>query len=826
MSQEIINSILQQSNPQESINSQEPVNIDDLIKRSDQIEKKSEDTDNIFDKISDIFTGTKRTEFASLPEIGEYKGEGAGATAVGLLLTPNQESQADIIKTQIPGSAIREDKYGNPIVNLPDGRNFYLNKPGASFQDVLQTTAQILSYIPGYNAIAKRAAGSYFKKVIGQAAASGAMSAAQDLGAYGLGAEQKLDIPKLIVATAAPAVFEGAIMPVAGSIINVFKRLSKNKKYVRTNSDGSVSMTDAGKEALKDAGVDPNAVGDDFINKFFQRYTSGLSDDLAKARQEAEFGIDLAASQTGLPKDKVSLADLYEATKGTFGEKAQKGAIDFLENQKIQIQLGFRELGDKFNKGQIGVEDLEGAGAKILDLVRKNFVKAEENVQTAYNAVNKQALYTGGGSNIQLLTNSARKGVIDSVGVIEPRTMPLTVSALKSLDDLAGQVGRSGQKKVDDVVFDTFEKRRQYLNDLINQAKKEGGPDYRALVNIKKSYDKFLSDSVDNALFAGGDDVVKAVQKARKSVVERERLFGINPISKKGFTIKDKAGEVLHKIINDPDVTPFEVINYAIGSKKLGVGGIPIKVVKRLKKIMGVSDIEKSLSNSDFVSLRTAALERVFSNSIKNDKFLPATLVREFDEVFKNNKSFMDELFTGKEQKQLRDYIEVVRKTLQPTDIANLSNTGSVLSRAIQQAGRGVVGAAALKTGGINFLLATRNAFDRATELFVQRKGRDKVLQQIGDKASDVIRDIRKGFQDPSKTLKEFKEFLPAVPVTPTITGASQQILGQGREVGAPQIEPYEMPQQGSAMPVLDRNMFASLFPGDTLGAAIQERKR
>jgi hypothetical protein len=826
MSQEIINSILQQSNPQESINSQEPVNIDDLIKRSDQIEKKSEDTDNIFDKISDIFTGTKRTEFASLPEIGEYKGEGAGATAVGLLLTPNQESQADIIKTQIPGSAIREDKYGNPIVNLPDGRNFYLNKPGASFQDVLQTTAQILSYIPGYNAIAKRAAGSYFKKVIGQAAASGAMSAAQDLGAYGLGAEQKLDIPKLIVATAAPAVFEGAIMPAAGSIINVFKRLSKNKKYVRTNSDGSVSMTDAGKEALKDAGVDPNAVGDDFINKFFQRYTSGLSDDLAKARQEAEFGIDLAASQTGLPKDKVSLADLYEATKGTFGEKAQKGAIDFLENQKIQIQLGFRELGDKFNKGQIGVEDLEGAGAKILDLVRKNFTKAEDNVQTAYNAVNKQALYTGGGSNIQLLTNSARKGVIDSVGVIEPRTMPLTVSALKSLDDLAGQVGRSGQKKVDDVVFDTFEKRRQYLNDLINQAKKEGGPDYRALVNIKKSYDKFLSDSVDNALFAGGDDVVKAVQKARKSVVERERLFGINPISKKGFTIKDKAGEVLHKIINDPDVTPFEVINYAIGSKKLGVGGIPIKVVKRLKKIMGVSDIEKSLSNSDFVSLRTAALERVFSNSIKNDKFLPATLVREFDEVFKNNKSFMDELFTGKEQKQLRDYIEVVRKTLQPTDIANLSNTGSVLSRAIQQAGRGVVGAAALKTGGINFLLATRNAFDRATELFVQRKGRDKVLQQIGDKASDVIRDIRKGFQDPSKTLKEFKEFLPAVPVTPTITGASQQILGQGREVGAPQIEPYEMPQQGSAMPVLDRNMFASLFPGDTLGAAIQERKR
>jgi hypothetical protein len=94
MSQEIINSILQQSNPQE------PVNIDELIKQSDQIQKEPEETDNIFDKISDIFTGTKRTEFASLPEIGEYKGEGAGATAVGLLLTPNQNLKRKLFKAK------------------------------------------------------------------------------------------------------------------------------------------------------------------------------------------------------------------------------------------------------------------------------------------------------------------------------------------------------------------------------------------------------------------------------------------------------------------------------------------------------------------------------------------------------------------------------------------------------------------------------------------------------------------------------------------------------------------------------------------------------
>jgi hypothetical protein len=92
--------------------------------------------------------------------------------------------------------------------------------------------------------------------------------------------------------------------------------------------------------------------------------------------------------------------------------------------------------------------------------------------------------------------------------------MPNTVAALKSLDDLAANVNKANMKKVDPVIFDNFIKKRQFLNDLIDKAKREGGPDYRALVNIKKSYDKFLDDSIDNTLFAGGDDAVKALRKA------------------------------------------------------------------------------------------------------------------------------------------------------------------------------------------------------------------------------------------------------------------------------------------------------------------------
>ena len=808
------------------------------IEQETALEETEAPEDNIFDKVSDIFSGTKRTEYAALPEIGAADAGSLGANlkvAGGLLLTPNQRSQAQIIQAAVPGSAIREDKYGNVIVNMPDGKNYYLNKPGASLQDVLQTTAQILQYIPGYSTVAKKFANSYFKRVLGQVAASGATSVAQDVAAKGLGAAQTIDLPKLGVSIAAPAIFEGAIFPIGNALGKVLKRLSKNKNYVKIGADGKPILTLEGKEALKEAGVDENAVSDEYIKKFFDRFGRGIGDDINKAKLEAEFGIDLAASQSGLPKDKVNLANLYEATKGTFGTRAQKQAIEFFEKQNIQIKDSMENILDRFNKGLAGPEDLEGAGARILDTVRKEFKKADDTVNTLYNTVDKRAIFTGGGSNIKLLSESAKKSVLDSVGTLDPNIMKGTVAALNSIDDLVNQVAkktptRLTQAKIAQIkagktkaarevpVFDSFEKRRQYLNDLINAARKEGGPDFRALVGIKKEYDKFLNDSIDNALFSGDKEILKNITRARKAVVERERLFGQNPIVRGGIVIKDKAGEVLNKVINDPDITPFEVINYAIGSKKIGAGQTPLRVIRRLKKIIGVKDINKSLGNRDFVGLRTAVFERILSNSIKNGKFVPEVLVREFDEVFKANKPFMSELFTGLEQRQLKGLVETIRKTLQPKDLANLSNTGSVISRAIQQAGRGIVGAAALKTGGINFLLAVRNAFDRGVEIFKQQRGAKVIQKEIGDTASDYLQAVREGFQKGGGK------------VTPAITGVSQEQIGQASDVRAPLIEPFELRGNVGAAPQQPqqdtRTKFASLFPQDALGAAIAERNR
>ena len=143
--------------------------------------------------------------------------------------------------------------------------------------------------------------------------------------------------------------------------------------------------------------------------------------------------------------------------------------------------------------------------------------------------------------------------------------------------------------------------------------------------------------------------------------------------------------------------------------------------------------------------------------------------------------------------------------------------------RALQQAGRGLIGAAALKSGGINFLLAIRNAFDRGVELFKQQKGAKVIQKELGDVTSDLLQAVREGFkaQRPGVRVGSGR-----VDTTPAVTGTTQQLIGQQRDVRAPQIEPFELRGnfQGAVPPAqptqpASSSMFASLFPQDTGGS-------
>ena len=184
------------------------------------------------ESVTDFFSGTKKTEFPELKEIGEAKTDADFTIALGLSITPNQQSQIDIILNAVPGSNVMEDKFGNPIIVMPDGESFYLNKPGASFQDFAQTTSQILQYIPGYSSIAKKFANNIIKRTLAQTAQAGAVTTAQEVAANALGADN-ISYDRIALTTGLTAVFEGILGPVGRATIKMFRG---NPKLLQSNN--------------------------------------------------------------------------------------------------------------------------------------------------------------------------------------------------------------------------------------------------------------------------------------------------------------------------------------------------------------------------------------------------------------------------------------------------------------------------------------------------------------------------------------------------------------------------------------------------------------
>jgi len=689
--------------------------------------------------VTEFFTGTKKTEFPELKEIGEAKDTGADfKIAMGLSITPNQQSQIDIILNSVPGSNVMEDKFGNPIIVMPDGESFYLNKPGASFQDFAQTTAQVLQYIPGYSTIAKKFANNIIKRTLAQTAQAGAVTSAQEALAYGLGAEN-IGADRIAISSGLTAVFEGVLGPVGRATIKMFRGNPNFYKLItETAEDGSkvkkVEITSQGYKALEAAGVDIKKMSPDFAEKFFQNIAKGLDNEVAAV--SGKFGIDLSTSQA--KRNEEGIAALYEAAKGAFGKDAQDQALAFLRNQEIQVGVGLKELIKKFNKGDLTEESLEDFGTSIATTIQNQFKKKSDEVTTAYNAIDKDAVFNGNASNVKVLKKSVEEAVKDSTGVLDSRLTPASVAASKEINKFINSfVKKKTQKKVPIKTFNDFDVLRRKLSSFIGAAK--NNTDKRTAIAIKQEYDKLFDDTLDNLLFAGkeGDVVLKSnILKARKLYREKEEIFGVN-VKKGPVTIDDPAGKAIQKILTDPDVTGMKTINYIYGLGTVGRKETADKIIKRLKTVFGVDDAisprAAAIQSKDFAKLRSGMIEKMFNDSVKGGKLNTQTLVKNFDFIFNKNPDIAKALFGKGEVRLLKEFVEEVRKTLKPADLVNPSNTAAGISRIFQRGARQLVGIIGFKLANIQGLLLGRSAFDNAKDVFEQKAAKKLIAKEFGE---------------------------------------------------------------------------------------------
>jgi hypothetical protein len=677
--------------------------------------------------VKEFFTGTKKTEYPEIPEIGSYKGTGAAKIAAGLLINPNQKAQAEIIQAQVPGSKILKDSFDNIIVAMPDGKSFYLNKPGASEQDILQTTGQILQYIPGYSTAIKAAGKSLLKRTLYSGVAGGATSVAQDVATKPLGAKD-IDTTRAVISTAIPIVFEGAINPIAAK---TWKSLVGNPKF-STKIDGKLVLNAKGKKAAKDAGIDVDNIDEKFIQSFSDELSKGVKTDIAAGQAGAgKFGFRVAKSQA--VGDEEGIAALFEASKGAYGSEAQVAARQFLKQQNIDIESSAKTLLNKFNKGELAKEDLETAGQSVLNAVQKEFKKASDKVDTAYNMVDKDAVFNAGESNINVLPTSIQKSIKESTDIIDKELTPSTIRATQFINNFVKKVKPQKKKKISVTTFNEFESLRKKISGLIPTAKNP--TDKKNLVSVLNEYDKFYDDAIDNALFSGEQTALNAIKQARTEFKLKQKLFGVNAIRKNGIKIDDRAGKVVQKILNDPDVTPLNAIDYIFGAAQLGQKQGSLTIVKRLQNIFGretgedISDL--AARSSDFQSLRTASFEKLIRDSSRNGIFNPQRFVNQWSTSRQKYNDVLKELYDPDELRLIDDFVREVRKTFKPRDLVNASNTASALSRIIQQTGRALIGIFGFKFANIQGLLAARGAFDRARDVVGEKAAKKLITEEL-----------------------------------------------------------------------------------------------
>jgi len=742
------------------------VTDENIIKQFEELETQDKGVINAIKKagisIYDFFDGTKRTEFPEVSEFGSSARVKDNTTTsqfsqitAGTAITPLLEEKINVIQSQMPDAQIVKDAYDNPMVILPDGSPLYINKPGASLEDFTTLVSQMIQYVPAARWATQTGKG-LIKKIVQSGIGGGATSVAQDVAAMPFGAEG-VDVPKAIISTLVPMGFEGAISP---AFRFTAKKLFGNPKFTEI-VDGQIQLNAKGRQAAKAANIDlSEPKSKRWIDSFGLSLSRNLDENTAAAIAAGdEYGIQFAPPQaTG---DDMGIAYLFQAADGKLGREAQVIAKDFLTSQDLK-------MGDitstVLHKIVTGNTTLKEVGEEFPDLYKsiiERHTKSSENVSTAYNAINKDGVFTGSKSNINLLNLNILKSIDENDmlinGVIDKELYPVAHKAYDIIKNFTNSTKRKDMVVFGNVPitfsnktyreFDKVYKQLQglYKSNLSNADKK-------VLTLVKNEYDKFIDDSLTNGLFTRMDGTnsttLEIIKNASKTSKEHFDLFG----SHKGKSFADRT---INKILNDKDMNPEKTLELLFNLNTIGKRGQSLEIVKRLKTVFGVSgdDFGDAAFSGDFMKLREGFVKRMIFNANKkvgNDfRFSPEKFVDDFQKMQVQNPKLLTELFSKKEIQQLGKFVTEVKKTLRPKDLTSSTLVADGILANIQQTLRGVIGISGFNFAGIQGLLASRSAFDNVTDYY-GKKAALKLVEFTGNTAvvtSPLLKAIRGGPQ-------------------------------------------------------------------------------
>jgi hypothetical protein len=480
------------------------------------------------------------------------------------------------------------------------------------------------------------------------------------------------------------AVVGGAAGGVVGGAVHGVQRVVRGRQASGIADDAG-QLTERGREVVRAAGLDPDAITPDAVRAFqAQMARSGPGEEAARAATLGEFNVPpTRANLTG------DVVDWRNQTRSAFDGGPVRDRVGAQRE-------AFEGARDTVGRGMAGGEELATnagqAGGRVLEGVRSRAAAAGEARDAAYDAFRgMDAAVDPNSLRIapDFVSRTIQAG--DNPTILSQQLHPAASAMMDRLRTVAGSVPA-------DAVEYSIQGAAQLRRELVMLRRAARGEDMRAASAVMSAFDDWLETAVARTLTRGDDSALAALREANRQHAVFRRSFGPQGP-------QDDAGRFIQRMVDQGDLTQQEVANALFGVAQAGERGLSVRLATRLRDLLGGD-------SSEWNSIRQAMWFRLTSRpgDVLDPSNLnagvtaldPARQVANIQRFLGGEGSAMaNVLFSRSERELMNRYARATQYTVAPGDAVNPSRSGLFAAESARAAARSLMAALGFSQGGV-----------------------------------------------------------------------------------------------------------------------------
>jgi len=597
----------------------------------------------------------KQLEFPEAKETTQIEDVGFFETLVPnvkMMFARNDFGKAEIIANTFQGDqrfgGVAVDKFENPFI-VWNGERYYVNKPGVSRQDVGSLVGEIIKYMPA----SKFVGGA--KTVTGKIASG---------------------LPAYTATEGVGQVIEGALTPKT-------TRADKRTLYEKGKEAAGMGALATGidivtppilrapVEAVKGATrLGAEALGKE-VPGFAKSTIQTSKYPLSQGQRTSEPYTPLKGSASSQVTPELEAEDIVRNAPST--DPAAKAILRGLDEKQLNaIREDAKALQEELGSGT-----MTGIESELVPLTATEEIKGIVT-ETA------RDLKKTSGQGYDFVKNVLRQPIVSSQGI-----KAMSKNLLKIIDNEfeAGLTGTSSidampllKQQIDNIKklatvetdkpFNQLAAYQKEINRIFRTAT-PGTPEQKILGQLKTSIDDFVFNGIEQGFITGNQSVLDTLKQSKDLY---RQYIGLTGKKTTGDLAEQATNQILRKLSN-PGLEADAVVNAFFGHAKFNPAPVMANVLKRFKQ--GLPE-EKYAEVTAL--LKDAIIEKAFAGKGKSG-VTRTNIVNNYNEVFKKNKNYINQLFTKDEIKKIEQFRNNVMPTLWAEIKLNPSGTAySILS--------------------------------------------------------------------------------------------------------------------------------------------------